>query len=200
MASVSIAARDSLRVSTAFLVSSHDRSSAVRKVHLPPIFTRLTPRVAYSALSRASASLRSTPSGNCRASVASSSGSPAANSNASSRRSSSGARRRLAVATLSASRSRRLVDFDGLVGHVGSSSLRTIASSWPQLGMDSISLCVFLCVMRGCTAARRDTLAHVDRRERLLSDVFRRAPSRTSSSAEAKDDANTVAVIAGSTT
>ena len=57
MASVSIAARESLRVSTVSLVSSQDRSSAVRKVHFLPMRTRLTPRVAYSALSRASASL-----------------------------------------------------------------------------------------------------------------------------------------------
>ena len=50
MASVSIAARDSLRVSTVSLVSSQDRSSAVRNVHFLPMRTRLTPRVAYSAL------------------------------------------------------------------------------------------------------------------------------------------------------
>src|SRR3954465_14796544 len=48
MASVSIAARESLRVSTVSLLNSHDRSFAVRKVHFPPIRNRLTPRVADS--------------------------------------------------------------------------------------------------------------------------------------------------------
>ena len=44
MASVSIAARDSLRVSTVSLLNSQERSLAVRKLHFPPTRTRLTPR------------------------------------------------------------------------------------------------------------------------------------------------------------
>ena len=63
MASVSIAARESLRVSTVSLLSSQERSSAVRNVHLPPMRTRLTPRVAYSSCRRSSAARTSTPCG-----------------------------------------------------------------------------------------------------------------------------------------
>src|SRR5450830_526543 len=146
MASVSIAARDSLRVSTVCLVKSHDRSPAVRKVHFLPMRTRLTPRVAYSALRRASASFKSTPSGSCLASVASSSGSPAANSKASSSRNSSGR----------------------AAGSTAGSSLWTIASFFAVLGMVSVSLCVFLRVMRRSVSIRADALAHVNRRERLF--------------------------------
>src|SRR5476649_1482829 len=146
MASVSIAARESLRVSTVFLVSSHDRSPAVRNVHFLPTRTRLTPRVEYSACKRASASFNSTPSGSLRRSVASSSGAPAANSNASSRRNSS------ARAT----------------GSGTGSSLRTITSFLATLGMDFRSLCVFLCVMQASISNRADALAHIQRRERLF--------------------------------
>src|SRR6478752_2800282 len=152
MASVSIAARESLRVSTVCLVKSQARSLAVRKVHFLPMRTKLTPRGAYSALRRAKASLSSTPFGNCRASVASSSGSPAANSNASSRRNSSG-RASAAAALSSASGS--------------GSSFGTMASFLATLGI-AVSLGVFLHVMRGHNSVRADTLAHVDRRERLL--------------------------------
>src|SRR6185312_17107878 len=151
MASVSIAARESLRVSTVCLVNSQARSLAVRKVHFLPMRTRLTPRGAYSALRRAKASLSSTPFGNCRASVASSSGSPAANSNASSRRNSSG---RASAAALSSASG-------------GGSSFGTMASFLATLGI-AVSLGVFLRVMRGHNSVRADTLAHVDRRERLL--------------------------------
>ena len=91
MASVSIAARESLRVSTVSLLSSQERSLAVRNVHLPPTRTRLTPRVAYSSCSRASAARTSMPCGSRAASAFSSSGSAEANSIASSSRSSSGA-------------------------------------------------------------------------------------------------------------
>ena len=69
MASVSIAARESLRVSTVSLLSSQERSSAVRNVHLPPMRTRLTPRGAYSSCRRASAARTSTPCGSRAASV-----------------------------------------------------------------------------------------------------------------------------------
>src|SRR5216684_333070 len=89
IASVSIAARESLRVSTVSLLRSQDRSVDVRNVHLPPIRTRLTPRVAYSSCRRSSAACTSTPCGSRSASDASSSGSAEANSIASSRRSSS---------------------------------------------------------------------------------------------------------------
>src|SRR6516162_1639440 len=89
MASVSIAARESLRVSTVSLLNSQERSLAVRKVHFPPIRTRWTPRVAYSSCSRRSAARTSTPCGSRSASDASSSGSPEANSIASNSRSSS---------------------------------------------------------------------------------------------------------------
>src|SRR6266436_738787 len=89
MASVSIAARESLRVSTVSLLNSQERSLAVRKVHFPPIRTRWTPRVAYSSCRRSSAACTSTPCGSRSASDASSSGSAEANSIASSRRSSS---------------------------------------------------------------------------------------------------------------
>ena len=51
MASVSIAARDSLRCSTICLVSSQDRSPAVRNVHFLPILTKNT--VETRKLSRA---------------------------------------------------------------------------------------------------------------------------------------------------
>src|SRR5450830_118172 len=148
MASVSIAARESLRVSTVCLVSSHDRSPAVRKVHFLPMRTRLTPRVAYSTFSRANASFTSTPSGSCLPSVASSSGSPAANSKASSSRNSSG---RTTGSTAGAG-----------------SSFWTIASFFAVLGMVSVSLCVFLRVMRRSVSIRADALAHVNRRERLF--------------------------------
>src|SRR6185437_6204874 len=149
MASVSIAARDSLRVSTVSLVSSQDRSSAVRKVHFLPMRTRLTPRVAYSALSRASASRTSTPSGRRLRNVASSSGWPAANSKASSRRSSSA---RAASGG----------------GAGAGSSLWTITSFLAAMGIESVSLCVFLRVIRHNTVASADTLAHIDRREGFL--------------------------------
>ena len=56
-ASVSIAARDSFFGTTASLVSSHDRSPAVRNVHLLPMRTRLTPRVRVFGLQRAQARL-----------------------------------------------------------------------------------------------------------------------------------------------
>src|SRR5215472_2906857 len=89
MASVSIAARESLRASTVSLLNSQERSLAVRKVHLPPIRTRWTPRVAYSSCSRRSAVCTSTPCGSRSASDASSSGPAEANSTASKSRSSS---------------------------------------------------------------------------------------------------------------
>src|SRR5215475_2252323 len=74
MASVSIAARESLRASTVSLLNSQERSLAVRKVHFPPIRTRWTPRVAYSSCSRRSAACTSTPCGSRSASDGSSSG------------------------------------------------------------------------------------------------------------------------------
>src|SRR5262245_6625296 len=89
MASVSIAARESLRASTVSLLNSQERSLAVRKVHFPPIRTRWTPRVAYSSCSRRSAACTSTPCGSRSASDASSRGSAEANSIASKSRSSS---------------------------------------------------------------------------------------------------------------
>src|SRR6478736_715 len=89
MASVSIAARESLRVSTVSLLNSQDRSFAVRKVHLPPMRSRFTPRVAYSSCSRTRASRTFVPCGRRAASDFSSSGSAEANNIASSSRSSS---------------------------------------------------------------------------------------------------------------
>src|SRR5690348_16760054 len=89
IAIVSIAARESFLVSLVNLVSSHDRSEAVRNVHFLPTRTRLTPRVAYSAFSAISVSRTLTPAGRRRASCASSSGAAAANKSASSKRSSS---------------------------------------------------------------------------------------------------------------
>src|SRR5689334_21583386 len=90
IASTSIAARDSRRVSVLSRVISQARSPAVRNVHLLAMRTRLTPRVAYSACNCASAAFTSTPSGMRLASVAVSSGSADANNNASRSRSSSG--------------------------------------------------------------------------------------------------------------
>src|SRR5579885_1814515 len=148
MASVSIAARDSLRVSTVCLVSSQDRSSAVRNVHFLPILTSVTPRLAYSALRRARASFRSTPFGKWRDSVASSIGSREANSSASSSRNSSA---RAA----------------GCSRAGAGSLLCTTLSFFAALGIDFFSLCVFLRVMRGASV-RTHTLAHIDGRERLF--------------------------------
>src|SRR5271166_4259738 len=89
IASVSIAARESLRVSTVSLLNSQARSPAVRKVHLLLIRTRFTPREAYSCCRSRSAACTSTPCRSRAASDASSSGSDEANSIASKSRSSS---------------------------------------------------------------------------------------------------------------
>src|ERR1700733_2773571 len=89
MASVSIAARDSFRVTTDSCVKSHARSLAVRSVHLPPTRTRLTPRGAYSFCNCVSSARTSAPAGRRPASAFSSSGASAANSRASRMRSSS---------------------------------------------------------------------------------------------------------------
>src|SRR5471032_607121 len=152
MASVSTAARESLRVSTVSLVSSQDRSSAVRNIHLRPTRTRLTPRVAYSAFSCANTSFTSTSFGRRRLSVASSSGWPAANSRASSSRNSSG---RACAA--------------GAAGcEAGASLFCTITSFLATLGIESVPLCVFLRVIGQSTSIHTDPLAHVERRERLF--------------------------------
>ena len=79
IASVSLAARESFFGSTDSRASSQARSFAVRKVHLPAMRTRLTPRGAYSACRRRIAAAMSTPSGRRERKVLSSSGSPAAN-------------------------------------------------------------------------------------------------------------------------
>src|SRR6185437_13861894 len=155
MASVSIAARDSLRVSTVSLVSSQDRSSAVRNIHLRPTRTRLTPRVAYSAFSRASASFTSTSLGRRRASAASSSGAPAANSSASSSRNSSD---RAAASTTGAP-----------AGSAAAASLLcTITSFLATLGIGTFPLGVCLRVIDQSISIHTDPLAHVERRERLF--------------------------------
>src|SRR6476619_874073 len=148
MASVSIAARESLRVSTVSLLNNQDRSFAVRKVHFPPIRSRLTPRVAYSSCSRTRASRTFVPCGRRAASDFSSSGSAEANNIASSSRSSSAR----GCAILS-----------------GSSSGITTCN----LGMLRPPL--FLAAGRrrhaariGYSTSRRLTLTHVDRRKRRL--------------------------------
>src|SRR6516165_3285405 len=150
MASVSIAARESLRVSTVSLLNSQERSLAVRKVHFPPIRTRWTPRVAYSSCSRRSAARTSTPCGSRSASDVSSSGSAEANSIASKSRSSS-ARTSPALS--------------------GSSSGITTFN----FGIAGPPLSLAVCRRRRHAAARighpvssRLTLAHVERRERSL--------------------------------
>src|SRR3569623_2392607 len=163
MASVSMAARDSLRCATVSLVRSHDRSDAARKVHFLPMRTRLTPRVAYSACNAASAALTSTPSGSARSKVGSSSGSEAANSSASIRRSSSGRD----TGSSTASTSTMIVSSISTEAGAGS-SIETTTSFLAAEGMVSVSLCVFLCVMRRCNAVRADTLSHVDGRESIF--------------------------------
>src|SRR5580704_9441298 len=84
-----MAARDSLRVTTASWVSNHARSLAVRSVHLPATRTRLTPRGSYSFCNWVSSARTSTPAGKRLANTFSSSGASAANSKASRMRSSS---------------------------------------------------------------------------------------------------------------
>src|SRR5260364_288727 len=79
---------------------------SVRNVHLLATRTRLTPRLAYSACSWASAALISTPSGIRLASVACSSGSAEANRRASRMRNSSG-RTSGSLATISSGSSMR---------------------------------------------------------------------------------------------
>src|SRR5215208_550383 len=150
MASVSIAARESLRVSTVSLLSSQDRSSAVRKVHLPPTRTRLTPRVAYSCSSCASAEPISMPWGNRAARSFSVSGSAAANSIASSSRSSSG---RASVA--SSDRSRGLIILVARLIAAASFSLNRAAAG---RGVARLACCV-ICDW---------TLAYIKRSECLV--------------------------------
>src|SRR4051812_26521776 len=151
MASVSMAARESLRVSTVSLLSSQDKSSAVRKVHLPPMRTRLTPRGAYSCCRLASAEARSTPCGIRAARSFSVSGSAAANSIASSSRSSSG------LASVAPSDSSR-----GLIVLVA----RLMAAASFSLNRTAAGA--------RCVARRADrivcglTLAHIKRREGLV--------------------------------
>src|SRR6202035_2843967 len=89
MASVSMAARDSLRVTVASWVRSQARSLAVRSVHLPATRTRFTPRGSYSFCNCVSSARTSTPAGRRLARTFSSSGPSAANSKASRIRSSS---------------------------------------------------------------------------------------------------------------
>src|ERR1700722_3271280 len=89
MDSVSMAARDSFRVTVDSCVSSHARSAAVRSAHLPATRTRLTPRVSYSLCNCVSKACTSASSGNRFAKIFSSSGASAANSNASRMRNSS---------------------------------------------------------------------------------------------------------------
>src|SRR5450631_542701 len=155
MASVSIAARDSLRVSIVSLLKSQERSLAVRKVHLPPTQTRLTPRIAYSSCRRVSAAGTSTPAGSRAARALSSSGSAEANSIASSSRSSSG---RTSSALCGSSL--------GMITRLARLDIR--------YGLPFPSIPLFLAVhvdrriTRNADAAGGDTLAHVDRRERLL--------------------------------
>src|SRR5215471_14381552 len=143
MASVSIAARESLRVSTVSLLNSQERSLAVRKVHFPPIRTRWTPRVAYSSCSRRSAARTSTPCGSRSASDASSSGSAEANSIASKSRSSS-ARTSPALS--------------------GSSSGITTFN----FGIAGPPLFLAVCRRRRHAISSGLTLAHVERRKRTL--------------------------------
>src|SRR5262249_16631868 len=155
MASVSIAARDSLRVSTVSLLSSQERSDAVRKLHLPATAQRLTPRAAYSCCRRTSEACTSTPCGSRSPSSFSLRGSEAANSIASSSRSSSG--RACASFALSSS--------SGSVSGVTTCILtRPIVMASPSLirtvpGGRRIAL---------PDRCRRLPLAHVERRERLM--------------------------------
>src|SRR6202140_3129458 len=88
MASVSMAARDSLRVTVASWVNSQARSLGVRTVILPATRTRLTPRDSYSFCNCVSSARTSTPGGKRLAKTFSSSGPSAANSKASRMRSS----------------------------------------------------------------------------------------------------------------
>src|SRR6516162_8602101 len=149
MASVSTAARESLRVSTVSLLNSQERSLAVRKVHLPPIRTRWTPRVAYSSCRRSSAACASTPCGSRSASDVSSSGSADANSIASSRRSSSAR----GSTTLSGSSSGITTLSFGIAGPPLSLVLRRRRRHAARIGHPVLS---------------RLTLAHVERRKRPL--------------------------------
>src|SRR5215470_2454287 len=145
MASVSIAARESLRVSTVSLLNSQERSLAVRKVHFPPIRTRWTPRVAYSSCRRSSAACTSTPCGSRSASDVSSSGSAEANSIASSRRSSS---------ARGSSASSGITTFSfGIAGPPLSLAVRGRRRHAARIGHPVLS---------------RLTLAHVERRKRPL--------------------------------
>src|SRR5580692_3135608 len=89
MASVSMAARDSFRVTVASWVNSQARSLAVRSVHLPATRTRFTPRGSYSFCNCVSSARTSTPAGRRFPKAFSSSGPSAANSKASRMRSSS---------------------------------------------------------------------------------------------------------------
>src|SRR5215208_364481 len=151
MASVSIVARESLRVSTVSLLRSQDRSSAVRKVHLPPIRTRLTPRVAYSCCSLLSAAPTSTPSGKRAPKSFSLSGSDAANSMASSNRSSSG------LGSLAPSESSRgLIILVARLMAAASFSLTRAAAGGRCTAR---SAHVIVCSV---------TLAHIERRKRLV--------------------------------
>src|SRR6185312_13225111 len=143
IASTSMAARDSRRVSVLSRVISHDRSPAVRKVHLLATRTRLTPRGAYSACNCASAALTSTPSGMRLASVAVSSGSADANNSASRSRNSSGR----------------------VSGPAGVSSASSMSFS-ARLAMTQIS---FLLFRRGhCVGGVRRALPEIKRRESLF--------------------------------
>src|SRR5215468_1484021 len=153
MASVSIAARESLRVSTVSLLNNQERSLAVRKVHFPPIRTRWTPRVAYSSCRRSSAACTSTPCGSRSASAASSSGSSEANSIASSRRSSS-ARGSPALSGSSPGSSSGITTFNfGIAGPPLFLAVRGRRRHAARIGHPILS---------------RLTLAHVKRRKRPL--------------------------------
>src|SRR5262245_3488987 len=154
MASVSIAARESLRVSNVSLLNSHDRSVAVRNVHLPLTRTRLTPRAAYSSCRRSSAPCTSTPCGIRAASDFSSSGSAEANSIASSNRSSSG--------RISACASGAVSGSSTSTGITTVSLGIALASSIPWRRRRRHAVC------RRQPILPRYALAHVDRRERPL--------------------------------
>ena len=184
-ASVSIAARDSLRGSTASRVSSQDRSFAVRNVHLPPTRTRLTPRGAYSVLQRSQrllADRRPPAAARQRLLVERLA---EANSSASSSRSSSG---RACVAC-----GVRLIVIEN----------HTCLSAKLAMAFASFFIVVH-CAVGSAVRVRlpfdRCALAH-DRAARTAACCcISIVPSRTISSVAAKLDANTVARIAGSTT
>src|SRR5918993_793406 len=89
MASVSIAAGESLRGSTTSRARMKERSPAVRKVHFPATCTRLTPRGAYCSARSVSTAPMSLPCGSRPASSWAERGSRAANRMASAVRSAS---------------------------------------------------------------------------------------------------------------